>query len=189
MSKYYGTAPNGRKLKHYNIKGSHWGVRRFQNEDGSLTAAGRARYGYTDSGTGQEVNRLQQMSGKTNPQSQKRPLSSVGIYDTVSTIDNRYDPKIHTNVVARKVIFPTDEVSRAVSSTPTSSMSQTTVDYGQEVADQVVSQTAKVKVSKLRSKKPVRRMTTSSNRNLNEKTKNLTDLMKNQPYLRNKYKD
>jgi hypothetical protein len=32
-------------VSHSGIKGMHWGVRRFQNEDGSLTAAGRARYG------------------------------------------------------------------------------------------------------------------------------------------------
>ena len=33
-------------LQHHGIKGQKWGVRRFQNEDGSLTAAGRERYGY-----------------------------------------------------------------------------------------------------------------------------------------------
>lgn len=32
------------ELYHYGIKGMHWGVRRFQNADGSYTAAGRARY-------------------------------------------------------------------------------------------------------------------------------------------------
>jgi len=32
------------ELYHYGIKGQRWGVRRFQNEDGSLTAAGRERY-------------------------------------------------------------------------------------------------------------------------------------------------
>lgn len=33
-------------LAHYGIKGQSWGVRRFQNEDGSLTEAGKQRYGY-----------------------------------------------------------------------------------------------------------------------------------------------
>ena len=33
------------ELYHHGIKGQKWGVRRYQNEDGSLTAAGRQRYG------------------------------------------------------------------------------------------------------------------------------------------------
>lgn len=31
-------------LAHYGIKGMKWGVRRYQNEDGSLTKAGKERY-------------------------------------------------------------------------------------------------------------------------------------------------
>ena len=34
-------------LAHHGIKGQKWGVRRFQNEDGSLTPEGEKRYGYT----------------------------------------------------------------------------------------------------------------------------------------------
>lgn len=36
------------ELYHHGIKGQKWGVRRFQNEDGSYTAAGRKRYGYDE---------------------------------------------------------------------------------------------------------------------------------------------
>ncbi len=32
------------ELWHYGIPGQKWGIRRFQNEDGSLTAAGKDRY-------------------------------------------------------------------------------------------------------------------------------------------------
>lgn len=35
-------------LIHYGIEGQKWGVRRFQNEDGSLTDEGKARYGISE---------------------------------------------------------------------------------------------------------------------------------------------
>lgn len=35
-------------LSHHGIKGQKWGERRFQNEDGSLTEAGKARYNVHD---------------------------------------------------------------------------------------------------------------------------------------------
>lgn len=37
-------------LSHYGIKGQRWGLRRFQNEDGTLTAEGKSRY-QNDDGT------------------------------------------------------------------------------------------------------------------------------------------
>lgn len=39
--------PNS-ELSHHGIKGQRWGVRRFQNEDGSLTEAGRKHYAKLD---------------------------------------------------------------------------------------------------------------------------------------------
>lgn len=39
------TMMNEQYLAHFGIKGQKWGVRRFQNEDMSLTPAGRERYG------------------------------------------------------------------------------------------------------------------------------------------------
>lgn len=43
---YYGVSSLGSNdyLMHHGIKGMKWGVRRYQNADGSLTAAGRAKY-------------------------------------------------------------------------------------------------------------------------------------------------
>ena len=35
-------------LAHYGIKGQKWGIRRYQNEDGSYTPAGKERYKYPD---------------------------------------------------------------------------------------------------------------------------------------------
>ena len=36
-------------LAHFGIFGMKWGIRRFQNEDGSLTEEGKKRYGYSSS--------------------------------------------------------------------------------------------------------------------------------------------
>lgn len=47
MSNYYVAVDKDGNyvLAHHGVLGMKWGVRRYQNEDGSLTAAGRKRYG------------------------------------------------------------------------------------------------------------------------------------------------
>lgn len=42
------------ELYHWGIKGMKWGVRRYQNKDGTLTAAGRKHYGDGNAGSGEE---------------------------------------------------------------------------------------------------------------------------------------
>lgn len=48
---------SGRDLEHSGIPGMKWGVRRYQNRDGSLTALGKARYG--KEGTGASARKMQ----------------------------------------------------------------------------------------------------------------------------------
>lgn len=45
MNTYDLITQNFDELYHHGIKGQKWGIRRYQNPDGSLTAAGKARYG------------------------------------------------------------------------------------------------------------------------------------------------
>jgi len=49
MKDYYGTIETGRAyLEHFGIKGMKWGVRRYENYDGTLTEAGKRRYLHSD---------------------------------------------------------------------------------------------------------------------------------------------
>lgn len=41
---YYGVLTNSGSLKHHGIFGQKWGIRRYQNSDGTLTEAGKERY-------------------------------------------------------------------------------------------------------------------------------------------------
>ncbi len=45
MNWYYSGFPYSDELYHHGIKNQKWGLRRYQNEDGSLTALGRIHYG------------------------------------------------------------------------------------------------------------------------------------------------
>lgn len=42
-------------LQHHGIMGQKWGVRRFQNSDGSLTSAGKKRYGSREGSVGNKI--------------------------------------------------------------------------------------------------------------------------------------
>ena len=46
---YYLIMSSPNELYHHGIQGMKWGVRRFQNKDGSLTSAGKKRYDTNDS--------------------------------------------------------------------------------------------------------------------------------------------
>ena len=52
-----------RELYHHGIKGQRWGIRRYQNEDGSLTAAGKAHYN-TSSGISKDDLKTMKTIGK-----------------------------------------------------------------------------------------------------------------------------
>ena len=71
---------------HYGIKGQKWGVRRFQNEDGSLTAEGKARYG---DGGGSFKNAIKTAAKKTGEAAGK--LLNKAKERVANKVDNKLD--------------------------------------------------------------------------------------------------
>ena len=65
-------------LIHHGIKGMKWGIRRFQKKDGSLTSAGKSRYG--DSA----ANQTAQSKAQPVPKSSSREHARHIIEDEVS---------------------------------------------------------------------------------------------------------
>ena len=62
-------------LMHHGIKGMHWGVRRYQNSDGTLTDQGKRRYGIQDARKYYKINRLQRAKENTNNSSKQERLT------------------------------------------------------------------------------------------------------------------
>lgn len=63
------------ELQHWGVKGMKWGVRRYQNKDGSLTPAGRKRYSEDGDGSGGSED-----SGKSKATA-SRPRSASDLSD------------------------------------------------------------------------------------------------------------
>lgn len=75
-------------LEHHGTKGMKWGVRRYQNEDGTYTDAGRTRYGKQAARKYYKINRLQRKQEKTNSFSEYRKYDKK-----IRKVQTRYDRK------------------------------------------------------------------------------------------------
>ena len=67
------------ELQHFGIKGMKWGVRRYQNKDGSLTPAGKKRYDETD-----EEREKKEKSKKTKAKVATAAISTAAIVTTTA---------------------------------------------------------------------------------------------------------
>ena len=65
---------NTNELYHHGIKGQKWGVRRYQNADGSLTNAGTKRYGISGAIRGYQIKSAQK--GLSDVDRQQRQVKS-----------------------------------------------------------------------------------------------------------------
>lgn len=71
-------------LAHHGVKGQHWGIRRYQNEDGSLTDEGREKYGYN---RGWEA-RQQYKRGAISKEEYRRAKKAGGVIGKVDNVLN-----------------------------------------------------------------------------------------------------
>lgn len=87
---------NGFYLAHHGIKGQRWGIRRFQNEDGSLTNKGKARYLSNDTlsratevtkSTSETINAAKQLSQATQRISKRKESSKQPDLSTMTNKD------------------------------------------------------------------------------------------------------
>ena len=59
-------------LEHHGIKGQKWGIRRYQNTDGTLTAEGRKRLGYGERKSRTDQNRRRKATKNAKTAEQER---------------------------------------------------------------------------------------------------------------------
>ena len=75
-----------RIIRHYGVKGMKWGIRRYQNSDGSLTARGRARLDKKDD----------KWAAKQGKAIQARAQTAIKS-DLAKFVENELDIRLKTN--------------------------------------------------------------------------------------------
>jgi hypothetical protein len=90
-------------ISHHGIKGQKWGVRRFQNEDGSLTTAGKARY------SKEQYRRDKAVYGRSAAKRIEKRVNKKGL--SVSEARSREASKINS---ARKFALVSGQAGAAV---------------------------------------------------------------------------
>lgn len=91
-------------LAHSGVKGMKWGVRRYQNEDGTLTEEGRAHYGKVFGDRVNKLKSLQAKKAKYNAKASARLKYKIARAEKRATRFKRKSAKVQRK--ATRLIFP-----------------------------------------------------------------------------------
>ncbi len=100
----------GNELYHHGILGQKWGVRRYQNYDGSLTSAGKQRYSSSGQGTSEQSNATRSSS---NVKKAAVATAITAITVTAAAIYVHNHPEAIGKVVSKFKDVKVGEISQA----------------------------------------------------------------------------
>lgn len=81
------------ELYHHGIKGQKWGVRRFQNEDGSLTDAGRRRYADGTDMSRRDAKKQEKLERQLAKNVERQTASDKKLFDARAKNRDKYAAK------------------------------------------------------------------------------------------------
>lgn len=119
-----------KELYHHGVKGMRWGVRRYQNKDGSLTPAGKKRYD-SMSDDAKEAVRLRQKSPSQMSNAELRKLNER------TQLEQNYS-RLHPNAVQRGVKIASTVAAGLGTAMTLYNNSDKVVQLGKKVGDKIV---------------------------------------------------
>lgn len=140
----------GNELYHFGIKGMHWGVRRFQNTNGTLTVAGKKRYTLDGDKNHSNVKRVKTTPDKELSDKKKKALkigaavvgttlAAYGGYKLYQVSNQRND-KLNRQNAVNKLASEASNLARSVTAEGPKSFSSRTAQNSASTVRAMTSQ-------------------------------------------------